>query len=405
MELETQITNALDVMQDEMRRSLMHFIAIPTVNPPGESYENCTALLSRMLRDCGVGHRILRVPHETHPRFSIVGSFGAGEDGLHFHGHYDVVAAQSPRQFEPFEKDGRIYGRGASDMKGGIVSMLYAIRAIRECGIRLGKRITVTLSPDEETGGLLGIRHLAHEELLPEPAFGALMPEPAGGNIWSACRGALSLGVTIRGRTAHVGLEHEGINAFEQMSEVVRSLLELKRRVQERRTALAIRPPEADRSVMLIGGRSAGGTNFNVVPDAAFFSIDRRLNPEETLDQARTEIEEALSLHRERGVEVEVEIFQEGEPAAAAEDTPLGEILFRTVHEVTGSAPSFELCPGILETRFFSSRGFPGYAYGPGLLEVSHGPGEYVRMQDVLDCARIYALVACRLMAITGTGA
>lgn len=398
MNTEEHITLAIDGLEAEIRRSLAQLVAIPTVNPPGTGCEECTAFLSQLLKSWGIEHRLLAVPHETHPRVSIIGSFGHGADGLHFHGHYDVVAAQSPRQFEPCEQNGRLYGRGASDMKGGIVSMLFALRAILECRIKLGKRITLTLTPDEETGGRLGMQHLAREGLLPRPALGALMPEPTSRAIWNACRGALSMGVTIRGKTAHVGLEHDGVNAFEQMVEVVSSLLELKRRVQSRRTALAIRPADADRSVMLIGGRSVGGTNFNVVPDTAFFSIDRRLNPEETLDQARQEIEEVLARNRQRGTKIEVEIFQEGEPAVAPEETALGGMLAGTIGEVTGRAPAFELCPGILETRFFSNAGIPGYAYGPGLLEVSHGPEEYVEIRRVLECAKIYALTAVRLL-------
>jgi len=153
--------------------------------------------------------------------------------------------------------------------------------------------------------------------------------------------------------------------------------------------------------VMLIGGESGGRANFNVVPDLAWFSVDRRLNPEEHLDEAKRELDRVFDRHRKRGAAIEVEVLQEGDPSISRQDAPLARVLRRTIADVTGRRPRFELCPGILEIRFFSSRGVPGYCYGPGLLEVSHGPDEYVRRADLIDCAKIYALTALRLLAGT----
>jgi len=397
MNTEARIANYAAAHEAEITRTLSELIAIPTVNPPGRSYWECVDYLSGLLQSWGVEHRMFSVPHESHPRYSIIGSFGEGEDGLHFHGHYDVVVAQSPEQFQPRQQDGRLYGRGSSDMKGGIVAMLFALRAIQECGARLSKRITFALVPDEETGGRLGTRHLAEAGLLPRTSFGMLMPEPTSGVIWNACRGALTLRVRINGRIAHVGLSQQGVNAFEGMVEVVHSLLALKRSVVARRTAMPISPPGANRSVMVLGGESGSGLNFNTVPESAWFSIDRRINPEESLTQARAELDQVFEKHRKHGINIEVEIVQEGESAVAPTDTRLGQILSQTAKEVTGTLPRFELCPGVLETRFFTNQGIPAYSYGPGLLEISHGPHEYVDLSAVLHCTTVYALTAVRL--------
>src|SRR5258706_9990741 len=88
-------------------------------------------------------------------------SFGNGKRTLYFHGHYDVVPAQSPEQFQPVRKEHFLFGRGSCDMKGGIVTMLYAILALRECGAKLGGKIALTLVPDEETGGERGSAWMA----------------------------------------------------------------------------------------------------------------------------------------------------------------------------------------------------------------------------------------------------
>ncbi len=398
MNSETKISDYLAARQKEMTKTLAELVAIPTVNPPGRSYWECVEYLSALLQSWGLEHQLISIPHESHPRYAIIGSCGEGENGLAFHGHYDVVAAQSPEQFQPRMHEGRLYGRGSSDMKGGIVSMLFALRAIQECGLKLARKITLTLVPDEETGGRLGIRHLAAQGLLPQTGLGMLMPEPTSGAIWNACRGALTLRVHIRGRTAHVGLPHQGINAFEGMVRVVNSLLELKPNIGARKTLLPIHPAEANCSAMVLGGESGSGANFNSVPESAWFSIDRRINPEESLSDAREEIERAFQRHREAGIDIEVEAVQEGEPAVAPIDTPMAMILARTIREITGETPRFELCPGILETRFFTGRGIPGYGYGPGLLEISHGPGEYVDLGAVSQCATVYAISALRLL-------
>jgi acetylornithine deacetylase/succinyl-diaminopimelate desuccinylase-like protein len=78
----------------------------------------------------------------------------------------------------------------------------------------------------------------------------------------------------------------------------------------------------------------------------------------------------------------------------------LGLALSRNVTAVTGETPRFEMCPGLLETRFYAARGLPAYAYGPGLLSVAHGPKEYVDMRRVVECAAIYALTAIEILSM-----
>lgn len=385
--------------RQQMIDMLCDLVKIPTINPPGQSYKECVDYLSRKLKKWEIEHRLIRVPDGKFPRFSIVGAYGEGEDALHFHGHYDVVLADSSEQLKPRLQKDRLYGRGSSDMKSGLVAMLFALRIIKEFGVKLNGKITFSLVPDEETGGRRGTRYLIESGLLPQVNLGMLMPEPTSGVIWNANKGALTYRVEIKGKSAHVGLEHEGINAFEHMVEVTHSLLKLKKDIQKRETAMEVNPPEANRSVMLIGGESGSGINFNVVPDRAFFSIDRRINPEEKLNEAKKELMQVFDEHKRKGIEVEIELLQEGESSAASLKSPLASALKKSVAEIRGKDPCFELSPGLCEIRFFNNRGIPAYAYGPGLLEVSHGPEEYVEISDLLNCAAVYALTALRLLS------
>jgi succinyl-diaminopimelate desuccinylase len=391
----------LETREDEMAALLAQLVSVRTENPPGINYRACADVLERSVRDAGLAcerHEFptsVATPNETKESApSVTGSFGSGTRTLYFHGHYDVVPAQSAEQFQPVRKEHFVFGRGACDMKGGIVSMLYAIRALKECGAQLNGKIALTLVPDEETGGARGSAWLAAQGLLGRDGVGMLMPEPTSGVVWNANRGAISLRVKVLGKSAHVGLQHRGENAFEQMVRVVERLQSLKREVEQRRTSHSLGRDQNGNSILMIGGESGGGANFNVVPEQSWFTVDRRINPEEDFETEKQSLIGVLEQCRRDGIRLEWQVFQEGKAAFCSPEEKLGRALANSVNAVTGEPPQFEMCPGLLEIRFYSALKIPAYAYGPGLLSVAHGPNEYVDMRKVRDCAAIYALTA-----------
>jgi acetylornithine deacetylase/succinyl-diaminopimelate desuccinylase-like protein len=179
---------------------------------------------------------------------------------------------------------------------------------------------------------------------------------------------------------------------------VAQALLELKHEVETHMTGFHVEPDAARRSILMLGGRTEGGTNFNVVPDACSFTVDRRLNPEENLEIEKRRLFDAIDRVRER-VQVDVEILQEGRSSGVDDNGLLGRALARSILDVTGRPARFEMCPGLLEIRFYAERGVPAFAYGPGLLTVSHGPNEFVPIDRIVECAQIYALTAAQLFA------
>jgi acetylornithine deacetylase/succinyl-diaminopimelate desuccinylase-like protein len=96
--------------------------------------------------------------------------------------------------------------------------------------------------------------------------------------------------------------------------------------------------------------------------------------------------------------DAQVEVLQEGSASHVPDDAPLAAALAQSIADVTGKPAPFEMCPGLLETRFYAERGIPAFAYGPGLLTVSHGPNEFVPSGRIVDCAAIYALTAARVL-------
>ena len=386
--------------EDEMADLLAELVAVPTENPPGLNLQVCCDLLESKLSEAGLAFERVQAGESA---MSLLAEHGHGNRTLHFHGHYDVVPAQSAEQFQPTGKDHFLFGRGSCDMKGGIVAMLYAIRALKESGAELNGKIGLTLVPDEETGGAHGSARLAQNGQLGRSGVGMLTAEPTSGVVWNANRGAITLRVQVHGKSAHVGLQHQGENAFERMHRVVERLLQLKREVEQRKTACNIGTQQggaeqARNSILLLGGQSGGGANFNVVPENCWFTIDRRINPEENLLEEKARLLAVLEQCQRDGIPLDWEIFQEGESAASRDDEPLARALAHSIETVTAKPPRFEMCPGLLETRFYAARGIPAYAYGPGLLSVAHGPNEYVDLRRVIACAAIYALTAIEIL-------
>jgi len=106
-----------------------------------------------------------------------------------------------------------------------------------------------------------------------------LTPEPTGGVIWNANRGAISLRVTTHGKAAHVGRQFEGVKAFERALPAITRLVDIKKEVELRETKQNIAPAAARKSILMLGGRVEAGTNFNVTPDFCSFTVERRINP------------------------------------------------------------------------------------------------------------------------------
>ncbi len=329
----------------------------------------------------------------------VAGTFGEGGRALYFSGHYDVVPAQDRSQFDPAVRKGDLHGRGSADMKGGVAAMAFAVRALAASGFEPRGRVISISVPDEETSGPHGTVSLVNAGFIEHDAIGMLTMEPTSGVIWNANRGVISARVVVYGKPAHVGLHFHGVNAFRGMLTVATLFEELEFEVSGRLTGFNIEPEPARRSVLLLGGELSGGDNFNVVPDSVSFTVDRRPNPEEDFDIERERLLHIIESARSRGVVCDIEIFQEGRSAATEADGEVGRALESSIRRVTAKSAPFELCPGVLETRHYAALGIPAFAYGPGLLSVSHGPNEFVSVKKLLECAEVYALSAVQLLS------
>ncbi|UCD19321.1 MAG: ArgE/DapE family deacylase [candidate division WOR-3 bacterium] len=403
---EQQLAQKIERCVRSMRGDILSFtrdlVAIPTENPPGSHYRQCVELISKKLVAMELRPRSIKVHggDRLHPRYCLMVPYGSGKKKLYFHGHYDVVPGLNPEQFKPRIRKGRFYGRGAADMKAGLAAMVYAVRALQLVGVSMEGQIWLVFVPDEETGGALGTRYLFDEGYIGrDDCVGMLMPEPTGDVAWNACRGAISLSVSIKGKPVHVVLQKEGINAFEQMVALLNALVKLKESVERRTTRYSVALGESKNSILMLGGVCRCGTNFNVVPGTCTFTIERRINPEENFAKEKKRLMDVLAKFRKSGMKISVEILQEGESGGVSSSSDLADALGWSVRRTTNRPLRFNMCPGLLEIRYYLRNGIPAYAYGPGSIRRAHHPQEYVEVDRVLQCATVYALTALRMLS------
>lgn len=207
--------------------------------------------------------------------------------------------------------------------------MLLAVVIHRDLGG--GGQVRLVYVPDEESGGADEPERMTELGLVdPAGCVGAIVGEPSFPDIWYAARGAFTVEVTVSGRPAHVGLHYTGDSAFERAHQVIAGLLSWRDSVASRKTDFSIEPEAARSSIVLIGGTSGGGTNFNIVPDEFRFTIDRRLS---------------------------VDILQDARPASTPPDDLLGRSVRNNVTRTSGRTVTLSTCPGCLETRIYRRHG------------------------------------------------
>ena len=398
---------ALDYAVDFLSR----LVSIPTVSPAGDHYEEAASLLAGELESLGARVRVERVPSDyqarrcrhasSAPRFIVLARLGGGRRTLHFNGHYDVVPGGPgwtvTEPFKPVVREGRLYGRGACDMKGGIAAVLGALKLAQLRGDEPVHTVEVALVPDEEIGGECGTGYLV-EALLERPPDYVVIPEPSGlSNPWNGHKGLLWVRVHVKGRTSHASMPWLGRNAFLEAS---RLALELHRILAStlagRYTRYRVDPPEAGRPTFTIGGEASvpGGGKANQVPGEFQFTIDRRLIPEETVEQARREVEAALLWASTSlgGIDYEVEVINSGDPAAN-EPGELYQALRRAAAGAGVELGEPLICPGGLDMHYYTTRGSKALAYGP-TCETAHAPDEYVSIDELSKLIKTFHALA-----------
>ena len=409
----------VDRARDEGVELAAELIRVPTVNPPGEYYRECAELLGERLKVYGfeVEYHVAADRPEHTPRWPRVNVIGRRRGGgarpcVHLNGHLDVVPAGEGWSLDPFGgtvRDGRLYGRGSADMKGGLAAAVIAAEALRRAGLPLRGTIEISGTVDEESGGEAGVRFLAERGILGrERTDHVIIPEPLDPDrICVGHRGVYWFRVVAHGRIAHGSMPFLGESAIEAMGWLLeRVRQELGPTLSARFTAMPVAPPQARRATINVnsvrGGQAGLEPQTPCVADRCEAIFDRRFLPEEDVEAVRAEIRELVSsASGDRAPwRFEVEDLMVVKPTRTPDHDPLVGALRRAVEAVLGRPATLVASPGTYDHKHVTGVGgvVSCVAYGPGRLEQAHRADEWCAIDDLATASRVLALTLAELV-------
>lgn len=407
----------VEALEEEAVAFASALIRIPTVNPPGEHYEACARLIGETLAAHGLEieyHAAEGRPEHTpaHPRLNVIGTRRgrASRPLVHLNGHFDVVPPGAGWTVDPFGgevRDGRIWGRGACDMKAGIAAAVFAVEAIRRADVALHGSVEISGTVDEESGGFAGVAWLAQQKRISADRTDfAIIPEPLYvDRICVGHRGVYWFEVETRGRIAHGSMPFHGVNAVDHLGVVLERMRHrLQPALASRRTDVPVIPAAARHATLningIVGGQPVDGIQTPCVADRCRAVFDRRFLLEEGFERTRAEIVDLLD-----GIARDLPDFDYAlrdlmvvHPTVTPDGSPVVAALERALQRVLGRS-SLVASPGTYDQKHFARiAGVPHcVAYGPGILDLAHQPDEYCDVADLMNATRVIALAVLDL--------
>ncbi len=397
-----QVLEQIDA--DEVVELTRALVRIPSVVRPGdpESTEaRVAAFVENWLRREGFAVEVQEVAPGRPNVLGWLGEKMPGRKSLLLEGHTDVVTEGDPGDWSwpPFGAelvDGRIYGRGAADMKGGLAAAMVAAAAFRRAGVAPRGKLVVGALVDEEDG-MRGVRHLVGTPIGRE-LDAAIICEPEDNELCLEQRGVVWARFRVRGRMAHGAMPEAGVNPIACVGEILSEAPRLQRRLRKRcEPSRYLRPPTVTPTI--VHGPVRGGVpQSNVIPALAEVTLDIRLTTGIDADGVREELERVCAKAAEAhpGAKVEWEAVNPFRLATRVDRAEsLVESMFRGVRQATGRAPRFGGVPGSTDgTVLRMELGVPIVTCGPGHRLIPHQVNEYVEVAALVDAARIYVASA-----------
>jgi succinyl-diaminopimelate desuccinylase len=380
------------IQEAEVVNLCRDLVRFKSVNPPGNELE-IAEYVADVLRQAGL--TVEMVPH-TPTRASVLARLkGSGEmPALFYTGHLDVVPVGAEEWLhDPFGGEvveGQLWGRGASDMKGGNAAMIVATKVLAAAGLPLKGDLILAFTAGEE-GEQLGAAEIAARPDL-APVQAVVVAEPSYNDVYVAEKGAFWLKITTHGKTAHGSMPHLGQNAIMMMAALLSELDSLVVPYDEH-------PLLGDftRSINTI----AGGVKTNVVPDQCMVTIDQRTVPGQDHGAILRQVEELITDLGQRlpDFRASVEVINDRIPVASSSEEPVIQRFYDVVAEVVDERPVPKgvnyYTDGVV---FAPALKAPMIICGPGDAKLAHQPNEYVEVHKMVEAAKILTLAAAQLL-------
>ncbi|WP_116598259.1 acetylornithine deacetylase/succinyl-diaminopimelate desuccinylase family protein [Primorskyibacter marinus] len=415
--LGVHLSDRIDGMRDALIALAQDLIRIPTLNPPGENYAAICDYLDRRLKASGFETQLIRATgapgdSDHFPRWNIVARREGARAGdcVHFNSHTDVVEVGQGWTCDPFGgelRDGRIYGRGACDMKGGLATSIIAAEAfLAECPDFAGA-IEISGTADEESGGYGGVAYLAEQGFFdPSRVQHVIIPEPLNKDrICLGHRGGWWAEIETKGEIAHGSMPFLGDCAIRHMGAILDAFEEtLFPAMAARYTDMPVVPDGARQSTMNInsihGGQPEQSSDYtglpaHCVPDSCRIVIDRRFLIEENADSVQAEITDLLEGLKATRPDFDYALREINRviPSMTNRAAPVVTTVEAAIRTVMGKDPTYVASPGSYDQKHIDRIGKLKncIAYGPGVLELAHKPDEWIGVDDMIDSAKVMA--------------
>jgi acetylornithine deacetylase ArgE len=362
----------------ELAKSLVGF---RTEIPPGNE-EGCARYVHDYLSDLHVAGAELRLDRFEAGRANVVAKFGPREPGLLLGGHIDVVPAgdESAWSTPPFEgvvKGGRLYGRGAADMKTGLAAILKAVEAASKGKMRRGLLFVATAG---EEVGFDGLKALYARKLIPEGAAKlGVMGEPTRLRPIRAHKGLADFRITVKGRSGHASRPELGVNAIEKCASVVEALSAWSR-------SLSKAPDRDLGSTIATPTVVKGGTKSNVIPDSCELVVDSRWVPKHGTAFVEKGLNSIISSLKRKDptLDARVELLYDSPSLKLPQSHPA----VRLAESLSGFKS--EVAPYGTEAALYAEHGIPSIVLGPGSLKQAHIVDEFVELSEAKKALSIY---------------
>lgn len=413
--MDEKLSRAIEKRRDDLVALTRDLIRFPTVNPPGEAYTPCAEYIAQRLKKSGFETQLIRGEGtsgdtDRYPRTNVIARFDGRTHGqtVHFNSHIDVVDTGEGWTVDPFEgvvKDGKVYGRGACDMKGGLAASIIAAEAFLEVYPDFAGSIEISGTVDEESGGFGGVAYLASKGFFSKPRVDhVIIPEPLNKDrICLGHRGVWWAEIETKGEIAHGSMPFLGDCAVRHMGAVLDAFeKELFPALDKKQTRMPVVPEGAKRSTMNINSIHGGQTDDYSglpspnVPDSCRLTIDRRFLLEEDIAEVKREVTSILDrLQWERPkFHYNIRDIMEVQPLMTERDAPVVSAVAQGIREIFGKEPEYVISPGTYDQKHIARIGLlhDCIAYGPGILDLAHRPDEYVGIEDMIESAKVMAL-------------
>ena len=367
-------------------------VRIDTQNPPGNEAA-LAAFAAEYLGRCDLPCAIQEVKPGRPNLLARLGPEGA-RPHLIFNGHTDTVPAGGGWTHDPCGGeivDGRLYGRGAADMKGGLASMMAAVAALVRSRVRISGSLTLAAMMDEEEtqdGTRFAVQHGLRGDF-------AIVGEPTELRPVIAHKGDAVIEIETRGVEAHGSTPDAGVSAIDHMADVLVELRALSERIKARQDPVVGHPT-------LHAGTIEGGVNPWMVAGRCRITVDRRVLPGEHPENVVREVEEVVDRVRQRRPNFRgtVRLVTFARPMTTASSNPVVRAVREATATVLGHDPGIHGWSATCDANIHVNDGdTPAIVFGPGSIERdAHRPDESVPVRELVAAAQIYALTALRLL-------